>query len=358
MDMKKTNKKKKIVIIGISILLVVSLFVGLLMVLIPKKENDDIMDIAFQAFLDEFYIVEDGAGVIKDEDFWQTAEIFEVFVDAYEKTGEEKYKILMKELFNGFIKTNLNDWSWNEFNDDIMWMVIGCSRAYMLTNDEDYRDIAIKHFDIVFERAWSDDLGGGLFWRIENTTKNSCINSPAVIAACLIEQITKDKEYINKAKMIYEWQRKYLFDENTGNVYDAYDMSGKVNQWASTYNQGTFIGAATLLYQYTREQNYFEDAKLAADYAVNTMFGGGVMNTEDEGKDLPGFKGILARWLYRFSVQCDQPQYQIWLKTNADTAWSNRNERNLMSTAFQNPTPSDAGRAWGCSAGVAVIINS
>ena len=65
-------------------------------------------------------------------------------------------------------------------------MTIACARAYQAFHEEIYLQQAEKHFNLVFDRAWSDDLGGGLFWRIENTTKNACINGPAAIAACYI----------------------------------------------------------------------------------------------------------------------------------------------------------------------------
>lgn len=316
------------------------------------KTAEEAMDI----FLANFYVREEDSGYIVGEDFWQQAEIFEIVIDAYDRTKDKKYLDLMNEMYRGFLKKHGEDWSSNEYNDDIMWMTIGCARAYEATGQSEYLEQARKHFKVVFDRAWSEDLGGGLFWKTENKTKNSCINCPAVIAACLLHQITGEDEYMEKALMIYKWQRENLFG-TTGAVFDAYDLTTGVNQWASTYNQGTFIGAAMLLYQYSGEESYLEDAVLAADYTVETMFSGQVMNTEGDGKDLPGFKGILARWMGRFVRECGQEQYTDWLEKNAGTAWRNRNTKGVMWTLWNQKTEDTFYSAWGCSAGVSMLFN-
>ena len=319
--------------------------------------TQDIAKTALDSFLSSFYVKEEKGGYIVGEDFWQQAEIFELVIDAYEQTGEESYLTLMDEMYRGFLAKHGEDWSYNDFNDDIMWMTIACTRAYEATEDAKYLTIAEKHFNIVFDRAWSEDLGGGLFWKTENKTKNSCINSPAAIAACLLGKATGNREYYDKAVMIYRWEKENLFGA-TGAVFDAYDLKTGINQWCSTYNQGTFIGAATLLYQIYGEETYLQDAKLAADYTVNTMFSGQVMNTEGEGNDLPGFKGILARWLGKFARECDQEQYADWMKQNALAAWNNRNTNGIMWTQFNTKTDDTFYTAWGCSAAVSMLINT
>ncbi len=319
--------------------------------------TQDMAKTALDSFLSSFYVKEEKGGYIVGEDFWQQAEIFEVVIDAYERTGEERYLALMEDMYRGFLAKHGEDWSYNDFNDDIMWMTIACARAYEATKDAKYLAIAEKHFNIVFDRAWSEDLGGGLFWKTENKTKNSCINSPAAIAACLLGNATGKQEYYDKAVKIYQWEKENLFGA-TGAVFDAYDLKTGINQWCSTYNQGTLIGAATLLYQIYGEETYLQDAKLAADYTVNTMFSGQVMNTEGEGNDLPGFKGILARWLGKFVRESGQEQYADWMEQNALAAWNNRNSNGIMWTQFNTKTGDTFYTAWGCSAAVSMLMNT
>jgi predicted alpha-1,6-mannanase (GH76 family) len=321
------------------------------------KITNDMAKESMDIFLTSFYVKDEKGGYIVGEDFWQQAEIFEIIIDAYEQTGDQKYLQVIEDMYQGFISNHGEDWSYNEFNDDIMWMTIACARTYAITKDVKYLQQAEKHFNLVFDRAWSEDLGGGLFWRIENKTKNSCINCPAVIAACLLGELTENKEYMDKALKIYKWEKDNLFGE-TGAVFDAYDLEKGINNWCSTYNQGTFIGAAMKLYQYTGDKAYLQDAKLAADYTVNTMFSGQVMNTEGDGNDLPGFKGILARWLGKLIRECDQEQYVEWFNKNAVTSWNNRNSKGIMWTLLNQKTEDTFHSAWGCSSAVSVLINS
>jgi hypothetical protein len=88
------------------------------------------------------------------------------------------------------------------------------------------------------------------------------------------------------------------------------------------------------------------------------MFSGQVMNTEGDGRDLPGFKGILARWLGKFARECNQEQYADWMKKNAVTAWNNQNSNGFMWTLFNTKTGDSFYSAWGCSAAVSMLINS
>lgn len=295
---------------------------------------------SFEKFIKKYYFkskIED-YGLFKDLNFWDQAEIYEIVIDAYEHTGDQKYYDMIMELYKGFTKTHGEDFAWNEYNDDIMWITIAFARAYKDTGDKAFLDSAVKHFNLVWDRGWSDDLGGGLFWRIENTTKNACINCPAAIAACLLGELTEDESYFDKAKQIMDWVEKNIYETNTGRVYDAYELNGNKNHWASTYNQGTFIGANTLLYLHTGEGKYLSQARRASDYTIEKMYDGKVMNNEANSGDLIGFKGILARWMYAFAVDCNQPDVMEWMKMNAMTAWGNRNSEGLIGTTWDTKT--------------------
>lgn len=325
-----------------------------------KEEETDMRanaERAMQQYLKNFYVMdEDGTGAIVGEQFWPRAEIMEIVMDAYEKTHDSSYMEIMDQMYQGFVKTHGEDWSNNEYNDDIIWMTIACARAYLAGGKEIYKEQAIRHFNLVYDRAWSDDLGGGLFWRTDNKTKNACINGPATIAACLLYQITEEQTYLNKAVLMYEWQCENLFGED-GAVYDAYDLEQGINTWCSTYNQGTFIGASLYLHQEIGEAKFLDNAKLAADYTINAMYSGGVINTEDEGNDLPGFKGILARWLGKLIYEGGQTQYLPWMEKNAATAWENRNSKDIIWTKWADKTQDTFYTAWGCSAAVSLLWN-
>ena len=139
---------------------------------------------------------------VQGSGWWDAAEILETFIDVYEATKEEKYLTYVKQYAKKFEERNGTSWLSNEFNDDIMWICIAYLRIYKLTGERSYYNQAKRMYDGVYSRAWSDDeagLGGGLFWKTDNKSKNACVNCPAAIAACLIAEISKDEKYTPQA---------------------------------------------------------------------------------------------------------------------------------------------------------------
>lgn len=296
-------------------------------------------------------------------DFWHQAEMIETYVDVYEQTRLESDKQKMLAFADGFIRTRGQSWLGNMYNDDIMWICIGFSRITQLTGEVKYARFAKSNFDAVWKRAWDNMLGGGLHWTTDNNTKNSCVNCPAAIAACLLGNVYNDESYYDKAKQIMAWEIDVLFEEDTGRVYDAININGSIGNWASTYNQGTFIGACTLLYQKTKDETYLTYAGKAADYAMNKLVSNGVLdNGEDTGNDLPGFKGILTRWLYRYAKEVESLEILAFLQNNAAVAYQNKNKDGVIWTNWVEKTPDDAThnadyRTFGMSTAVSLFYN-
>ena len=274
--------------------------------------------------------------------FWDVAETIEAFLDGYEATGEKAIldtAIRVSEKLENRWGTY---WRSNSFNDDIAWAVIAYTRLYNLTGDSRYLTIARDNFDMMYNRSYSDDLGGGLWWTTDNETKNACINCPASIAACLLAEATADDSYYVIAEDLMNWVFDTLLGEN-GNVYDSLHMTNGYNYWASSYNQGTFIGACNLLYQHTENTLYYNNAMKAANYAMNDLSIGGVFDNGEGGSnsgDLRGFKGILTRWLYRFGRDNKLPEILTYLRRNATVAYSNRNSQGLIWSDWRTKTPS------------------
>lgn len=309
----------------------------------------------YDAFMAEYY----EGGEFRDAHFWDNAEIFETIDDAFERTGDEKFLAHIREISAATIKKNGRNWAHNIYNDDIMWLVIAYTRAYMLSGIEEFLEYAKENFHVAWDRSYDDAMGGGLWWRTDKQCKNACICGPGSIAACLLGKVTGDEKYFEGAASVMDWVFKTLFEPDTGRVYDCINIDGSVNRWASTYNQGTFIGACNLLWEHTGDEKYLKYATAAADYAHHQMYAGGVMNNETSGGDLIGFKGILSRWLRRFAVTANKPEYIEWLRLNAAAAWSNRNKNGLIWTAWGDKTKDDISEydVFGMSTAVALMFN-
>lgn len=338
-------------------------FVGALDFTYSEKHDmtyEAIRDDVWNSFNEEYW-----SGMwVKGNAFWDTAEMVEVYVDAYEQSRDPEMKKKMLNYAKVFYMSYQKDWTWNDYNDDIMWITIAYCRVTLLTGDNFYYDLAKPNFDAVWERGYNDELGGGLYWKMNEATmsKNSCVNCPGAIAACLIGQISGDESYFEKAKSLMEWELEHMFEKDTGRVYDALNVKGNLNKWASTYNQGTFVGACTMLYQHYKDEAWLEYAQKAVEYAMANLDDGnsGVISGEANGNDLPGFKGILTRWFYRYAIETENIEVLLFLQHNADAAYANRNEKGLIWTKWNEKTPDDLSGyiTFGQSTAVALVFNS
>lgn len=282
----------------------------------------------------------EGNEVIANEGFWGVAEMMEIVDDAFEVTGDTKYSTLFSSMYLSFISKEGQDWMWNEYNDDITWMVLACTRASLLTGSTTYQKKAKEQFDKMYARANHD--GNWLNWKETGgviAATNGCINGPAMVACCYLAQATGDSSYYDKAIKLYKWSKGTLFEPASGKVNDSYDVAGgKVsNAWSSTYNQGTYLGAAVMLYNYTKDPSYLLDAQRIATYTKVNMFGSTTINGEN-GRDLDGFKGILMRYARRYVVDCNKADYIPWLQLNAKVAYNNRNSEDLIYTKWGTKT--------------------
>jgi len=305
-----------------------------------------------------------GNEVIAKEGFWGVAEMMEIVDDAYEVTGNSKYSTLFNTMYYAFISREGSDWMWNDFNDDITWMVIACTRASLLTGNTIYQKKAKEQFDKMWARAYTTSYSGGLLWKQGQITKNACINGPAMVACCYLAQAFNDPSYYMKAINLYNWSKLYLLNTTTGKVNDAYD--GTVHDWSSTYNQGTYLGAAVMLYNYTKDPEYLLVAQRIAKFTKVNMFESKVINGET-GQDLNGFKGIYMRYARRYVVDCNRPDYIPWLQLNAKVAYNNRNSEDLIFTKWGTKTVETAKMtvtnalaavpAFAASTAVSLLIN-
>jgi len=327
---------------------------------IPNAGDADTLMAAFNR---AFYVRTNGIGYFrasttsnKPADFWKLAEESEMVIDAWERSRNPAYSNQVVELIEGFNRLH-SDWTKNEFNDDVMWICIANLRGYQVTGDMRWRDHARASFDAVYTRAWDTNFaGGGLFWKTENRSKNTCVNAPAAIAACLLWKTCGEVKYREKANEIIDWNKRVLSDGH-GWIYDSIRTNGNVSRVSFSYNQGTFIGACNFL-------GRTNDAAEVMDYAMHKQ---GVTVKEFQilpsyrlSTDSAGFHGIFLRWAGRYMRdRYLETTYLPWLQANALSAWSvRRPSDNLSWCDWVQKTPTNAAvelPSWACSSSVVAL---
>ena len=156
------------------------------------------------------------------------------------------------------------------FYDDNVWLVIGLIKGYTLTNDEQQLDKAKKIMDYIYD-GWQTDDVGGLFWREYNyndvtakeyegkNDRNTCINGPAAWASLLLYEITGDTSYLTWGIKLYNWTKAKLYDRITQTYSDNIKENGRVDTKKWTYNTGTMLSTAAILYKLTGSDFYKKD---------------------------------------------------------------------------------------------------
>ena len=314
--------------------------------------------------------------------FWSEAENMEVLLDAYQATGNQKYHTMFDEVYRHFLATQ---WEWNyqrgnwmpnDFNDDIMWISIACIRAYMLFGTQEYYERAVYHFNETYNRALTDQ--GLMVWRqwyngITPSTSgsNSCICGPTEVCACYLGLVTGDESYFTKARNLYAAQRDYLYNPETGEVFDSFsrdqnDLNNRskfsYNYWVSTYNQGTFLGAACMLFNHYGDSLYYHDAVKIMDCCINRLSNqdGCVNVCGTNGSDLDGFKGILMRYARRFIIDLKRPDYLWWMQKNCMGAYNHRRlSEGIIWTAWWAQTEDGVDySAFGAGTAASLAVNT
>lgn len=346
----------------------------------PRKFDEKVRDRMMTGFINQYYKPATSGYMLGSGGFWSDAEMIEVILDAFETTGNVKYKNYYQQLVSNFIARQGRDWSNNPFNDDIAWMVLACVRGYKYFGDTDYLELARENFDRMYTRAIQP--GGTLRWSQDASDhgSNSCINGPAMIALCYLYEMSGEAQYLDKAKTLWNAQYNTLCDKNDGHIWDsgAWNDDWSVfkvgNYWGSTYNQGTMIGASIKLYQLTGDNLY----KAYADKVYAWAYG----NLTDKATpriinacqtatgDLCGFKGILARYVRMYAEATGNETPLQWLEDNAFHAFQNRNSKGVTWSRWLSKTPENfksvegneikdfSNDAFGASTAVSAAFNS
>lgn len=258
---------------------------------------------------------------------WTQAIYWDMAMNVYKRSGAAADLQRVNDIFQGGFN-RYDQYNWNNTKewfiyDDMMWWIISLARAHQLTGNKNYLDLSLSGFQRVWEGSF-DPVNGGMFWDFNHSGKNACINFPTVIGAMTLYNITHDAAYLQKAKDVYSWGVNNLYDANTGRVADN-NVNGHKGWSDYTYNQGTFIGAAVMLYKATGDPAYLDQAKLAATYTRKTMSDvNGILPAEGDWNEQGVLKAIFGQYIMMLINDGKQTQFLPWIQQNINAAWGNR----------------------------------
>ncbi len=212
----------------------------------------------------------------------------------------------------------------DKYYDDNIWIGIDLIDLWEATHEPRWRDDAARIFAFVI-RAWDDDPAhpspGGVFWAqpAANPTgdRNTVSTAPAAILALGLHAANGDAQYLAWAERLVGWVERTLRDPADGLYWDHLKLDGRIERTKWSYNQGTMIGAMTLLAQTTGSETWLARASAVADAALARYAADDRLWAQD-----PPFNAIFFRNLRVLGDALgDHDFYRPQLATYAERAW-------------------------------------
>lgn len=158
------------------------------------------------------------------------------------------------------------------YYDDNEWVGIELMRVYKLQHEAVVLERAEQIMQFVMA-GWQTNpklaCGGGVPFSNSpsNTDRNTVTDGPGAELALQLYRVTHDGAYLQFAEMAYEWVRRCLMQPNQ--LYaDHIRQHGVIDPTLWSYNQGSMIGAGTLLYQITHNGAFLYQARQTAKAAL------------------------------------------------------------------------------------------
>ncbi|AJT42156.1 glycoside hydrolase family 76 protein [Psychromicrobium lacuslunae] len=240
------------------------------------------------------------AGVQRTEwHYWWQAHYLDCLVDAgwreYLAHENEALRLSMRRIkalprtirLRNFLRFS------NSFFDDMAWLALAAGRADALRRKAEGKALpqarAVRRsLEPQLRKAFSDELGGGMFWSKQRDYKNAPVNGPGALYFAR----TGDA---SRAQRILDWMREYLWDPERQLYIDGVHLrldGPEREETIWSYNQGPVLGALCAL---PTPENLVLAAEVI-DGVERGLLDNGALRLHGDGD--PGlFTGILARYL-------------------------------------------------------------
>ncbi|WP_444104897.1 glycoside hydrolase family 76 protein [Bacteroides sp.] len=308
--------------------------------------------------------------------FWNQALIILMVEDRYECRKDESLKPLLTNLLDAFRQHEKNpqtndimDWTWNDFQDDLLWAGLAFIRGYQITGNERFLEQAKWDWEFLYNRGYDTALGGGLWWSIDKADKSGLSNNPAISMACYLYEATGNQTYLDQAKDIYNWVYTTLREPN-GAVDEKISKDGVRPRSYNVYNVGAFIEAANALYRITKNEIYAQHAKESIQFVMRDKVDeNGIMSKwHRDGTWQSEFArgmGLFVKdnnlWDYQADYTSERKPitYYEWMRKNAIAAWETRERVNNITFnewAKQTPLIPETGKTWTAMEMVSAVV--
>ena len=247
--------------------------------------------------------------------------------------------------YSSYITANEAD----RFYDDNIWLVIDFVDLYTLTGKQSYLDMALDIWKFVLSGR-DTALGDGIYWcEQKKTTKNTCSNAPAAVAALKLHKATGEQQYFDQGENLYTWVYYSLRDKD--NLYwDNVSLTGKFDRRKFTYNSGQMIEAGVLLYEITKEEKYLKQAQATAESCLAQW---SIAYKNDKGDSITIFESgdvwfdaVLMRGYMALWRADGEPKYLTAFNDTINYAWYMGRDENGLFGKYLTSRGENEDKSW------------
>jgi len=255
--------------------------------------------------------------------YWWQAHLLDCLVDAQFRSPIPRRAASIVMLARGVRLHNAGSWV-NRYYDDIAWLGLALQRAGPLARRSG--PSALGAITSRLDEGWTEDGGGGIWWRRNDDFKNAPANGPAAILLARAGQV-------GFASAIADWMADALVDPESGLVRDGVRLAadGSVREIVPlvyTYCQGVHLGTCVELAALDGHQRWADRAVAVVDAMTHRLAGPDGVLPGSGGGDGGLFAGITARYLADAAVR--RPELtgaaSRLVLANAAAAWGGRAE--------------------------------
>ncbi len=224
--------------------------------------------------------------------YWWQAHLIDCLLDAQWRDPQDRRAGVIGTAVRSMRLRNLGTWT-NRYYDDVAWLGLALQRAGGLARGG--RGPALAAITEQLHDGWTEDGGGGIWWRRGDVVKNAPANGPAAIL------LARDGQ-VEFAAAITDWVAETLVDPETGLVRDGVLLTPggalrRVDSRIFTYCQGVHLGACVELAARDGHVRWGDRAIALVDAVTHRLAHPDGVLPGSGGGDGGLFAGILARYL-------------------------------------------------------------
>jgi predicted alpha-1,6-mannanase (GH76 family) len=286
-------------------------------------------------------------GLWDKNDWWTSANQLETVIDYSRQTGDPQYT---DTIDNTFVKNQAGDFDRYGYYDDDGWWALSWIKAYDLSGQAKYLDMA----KTIFERmtgGWDAKCGGGLYWASAKAgsvglkSKNAIPNSLFLQIAAKLHQRTSGD--VGPGSYLDWAQREWNWFKSTGMLAANHQVVDSLNNLtdckpsgpAFTYNQGVLLGALVDLAASDGDSSLLDEADAIARATMTTMVdASGTLREAPCGGDVcTQFKGVFMRNLAHLYAARPALDLQKYMRHQSDVLWAEKNAQSQFGYQWQLP---------------------